>query len=338
MHNIQLIPKPDRHEWNAVVAHPLQTFEWAQARREHGQDVRFIGVYSGEVLQEGYLVIIHKLHPRLPFRIGYVQRSLLPPKEVLEFLYTWGKKEGLLFIKLEPDANKQDKKSSNWLTDIAQLSFSLLSSPHPIFIPWTMELNLTLSEEELAALLKPKNRYNIGLAQRKGVVVKERTDEEGYKEFEALYFETTKRQGYSGHTPRYHRAIFKHLKESIAHILIAYYLQKPLCAYELFLFKDVLYYPYGGSSKEHKNVMASNLLMWEAIMFGKRNGAKRFDMWGALDPDTYVKNPNHPWAGFTRFKEQFGAVFVEKIGSYDIVLHPILYGLFTLAWKIRKGR
>ena len=117
-----------------------------------------------------------------------------------------------------------------------------------------------------------------------------------------------------------------------SHLLLANYKKKTLVAWILFTFKDTLYYPYGASSSEHREVMASNLLMWEAIKFGKRLGLKNFDMWGSLGPNP---NPKDPWFGFHRFKEGYGPRLVEFVGSYDLVINPTNYQLLKALDKTR---
>ena len=127
------------------------------------------------------------------------------------------------------------------------------------------------------------------------------------------------------------------LDAGIAHLLIARYQNMPLAAWTLFSFHNVLYYPYGTSSRQFREVMAPNLLMWEAIKLGKKLGCLSFDMWGALGPNP---NPNDPFYGFNKFKEGYGAQLVEYVGTYDLVLKPKLYLLYTLAnswrWKILR--
>ena len=181
--------------------------------------------------------------------------------------------------------------------------------------------------------LKPKTRYNIKLAQKKGVVVKEESNQKGYEIFEKLYFETTKRQNYHGHDTNYHKTIWSNLKNKISHLLIAYYKNEPLSAYQLFIYKNRGYYVYGGSSDKHRNFMASNLLMWEALLFSKKKGCTSFDMWGSL-PKNY--SLSHPYAGFTRFKEGYGGEFVEMVGSYDLVIKPLIYKLYNFVYFLRK--
>jgi lipid II:glycine glycyltransferase (peptidoglycan interpeptide bridge formation enzyme) len=123
------------------------------------------------------------------------------------------------------------------------------------------------------------------------------------------------------------------LKGTQAKILIAFLGETPLAAYELLYFKKYFYYLYGGSSLLHKNVMAPNLLMWEAIKMGKRLGAETFDMWGSLPPDY---SDSHPWAGFTRFKEGYGTKFIHLSASYDLVINPVLYKIYNFIYKIRE--
>jgi len=275
---------------------------------------------------------LHKVHKLLPFTLGYLQRSSVPSITFLEFLRTYAKQKGLFFVKMEPNEESQKSK----VKSLKSKTLGIVESTHPLFPNWTMKLDLTSSIEELKANLHPKNRYNIGLSSRKGVIVKNVTnDTQGFKDFKQLFFATTKRQNYNMHNEHYHNIVFKHMKDaSIAHIFTAYLDNKPLASYEIFLHKNVLYYPYGGSSDTNRNVMAANLLMWSVIEWGKQHGATMFDMWGAMDPKQYEQYPNDPWAGFTRFKLQFNATFTQMIGSYDMVLNPILYWLYTILYKI----
>ena len=118
----------------------------------------------------------------------------------------------------------------------------------------------------------------------------------------------------------------------MARLLIAKYQGEPLVAWMLLNFASTLYYPYGGSSKEYKDVMASNLIAWEAIRLGKKMGLKVFDMWGALAPDAKESNP---WYGFHRFKAGYGPAHVEYVGTYDLILKPALYNTLNIADKLR---
>lgn len=310
-------------DWNIHAIHPLQSWQWGEARNAMGIDVLRIGEYDNLLLKNVFQITFHPI-PYTSYKIGYLPRSVFLSEEVVEFLYTYGKKHNVIFIKLEPN----QKKKTLHIT-----RYTLYESKFPLFPQWTQILDLTRSEDELLKAMHPKTRYNIKLAQKKGVYVREESDEKGFEIFSKLYFDTTKRQKYFGHNPQYHKIVWKHLKNGISHILIAYHEQTPLAAYELFYFKDTLYYPYGGTSEEKRNLMASNLLMWEAIKFGKKLGAETFDMWGSLPPDYDEKNP---WSGFTKFKQGYGTTFIEMSGSYDLVIFPMIYKIYSILYILRN--
>ncbi len=316
----------DKELFNSKAQHPLQSWEWGEARKKMGIEVLRIGEFTNKQISNVYQITFHKI-PYTRLKIGYLPRSVWPSKEVIDFLQEYGKTNNVIFVKLEPYVLKSEIRNP-------QLTHNkLIESRHPLFPNWTQILDLTKTEDELLRNMKSKTRYNINLAQRKGVTVNEISNKEGFKIFAKLYFETCKRQKYFGHLLNYHRIVWENLNKNIAHILIAFYKKIPLAAYELFYFNKIIYYPYGGTSLEHRNFMASNLLMWEAIKFGKKLGAEKFDMWGSLEPNY---NSNHPWSGFTRFKEGFGGTFTELVGSYDLIIKNIPYSLYNFLHSLRR--
>jgi lipid II:glycine glycyltransferase (peptidoglycan interpeptide bridge formation enzyme) len=310
-------------EYNKYARHPMQSWEWGEARRKTGVKIMRLGEYKAQKLVNVFLLTFHQI-PSTAYKIGYLPRSVIPSNEVIKFILDYAKQNKIIFVKLEPDVEKSKIKIENQ---------KIVKSKHPLFPVWTQVLDLNKTEEELLKSFHSKTRYNIRLAERKGVVVKEMSNDEGFKIFSKLYFETCKRQKYYGHSPKYHQIIWDSLKKNIAHILIAFYNDVPLAAYELFYFKKTLYYPYGGTSVEYKNLMASNLLMWKAISFGKNLNAEKFDMWGSLGPNY---DPTDPWSGFTRFKEGYNTKFEEFIGSFDIVADKNLYQIYNNIYLLRE--
>ncbi len=311
----------DQKEYNAVAYHPLQSWEWGEARRKMGVSVVRIGEYHNDRLTHVFQVTFHHI-PFTPFRIGYLPRSIMPSDAVIEVLTAEALRRNAIFVKIEPNEPFGEDAPSE-----------LVTSAHPLFPEWTQILDLTKSESELLKNMKPKTRYNIKLARKKGVVVKRMTNEKGFQIFSDLYFKTTDRQKYRGHSIAYHEIVFEFLKSSISHIFVAFVDDEPLAAYQIFLYKNVLYYPYGGSSDQKRNYMAPHLLMWEIIRYGKEQGAEKFDMWGSL-PKGF--DQNDPWAGFTRYKEGFGTEFFRFAGSYDLIIHKNLYYIYNILHKVRK--
>jgi len=80
--------------------------------------------------------------------------------------------------------------------------------------------------------------------------------------------------------------------------------------------------------------MSNNLIMWEVIRFGKKKDCVLFDMWGSLGPEPDKKDS---WYGFHRFKEGYGAKVVEFVGSWDLVIKPVLYWGYRGGNKLRWG-
>ena len=178
-----------------------------------------------------------------------------------------------------------------------------------------------------------KTRYNLRLAEKRGVEIIEDSSEVGFEDYWKLMEETTKRQGFFAHGKEYHCKMWQTMTESgMGHLFKAVYEGKTLTAWMVFILNDTIYYPYGASSNENREVMASNLMMWEVIRYGKKQGCRLFDMWGSLGPTPDIKDP---WYGFHKFKQGYGAELVEFLGSFDLVVKPTLYKLYGLTDRLR---
>jgi lipid II:glycine glycyltransferase (peptidoglycan interpeptide bridge formation enzyme) len=332
------ITERERHKFNSIATHPLQSYEWGEFRARTGIKVIRRGFYEGDNIISGLQLTIHKI-PHTKWTIGYVPKGTMPNKDMLEELIKIGKANNCIFIQLEPN-EKKEASQQELVNKLQTTSYKILSSAHPLFTKYTFQLDLTKTEDELLKQMHSKTRYNIRVAQKHDVVVKEQTSEQAFQEYLKLTEETTNRQGFFAHTKKYHQLMWETLGEKkntrhdelSAHLLIAYYKNIPLTTWILFVFHDTLYYPYGASSSTHREVMASNLMMWEAIRFGKKLGLKTFDMWGSLgeNPD-----PKDAWYGFHKFKMGYSPKLVEFVGSYDLIINPFAYQFYKVVDKVR---
>lgn len=321
----------DRTAFNQKAGHPLQSYEWGEFRELTGIKVIRKGIFEGRKLITPIQVTIHPL-PKLNYQIGYFPKGPMPDEIQLTVLKQIGQENNCLLIKLEPNVPK-----ANSFTQINQFLLKRGCRPgRPLFTQHTFELNLKPKEDELLKNFHPKTRYNINLSLRKGVKAIVDNSPNSFQWFIKLLFEeTTKRQGFFAHTPEYFTKMWQVLApKGMAHILRAEYQGKTLAAFMAFVFNQKIYYPYGASTRENKELMAPNLLMWELIKLGQKLNCQTLDMWGALGPKP---DPNDPWYGFHRFKQGYGASLVEFLGSYDLVLNPGLYRLYRLAEEARWG-
>ena len=289
------------------MAHPLQTTEWGEFRKEWGNEI---------LTTEFGIITLHKI-PFTKFKIGIFEKGPKPTREMINQLKELGKEKSIVFIKLEPNVEKDD-------SIIELLSKSGLIRGKTLFTPTTFWIDLTKSEEELLASFSSKTRYNIRLAQKHGVNVRIDNSDKAFEKYLELTEETNKRQGFYSHTPRYHRLMWKHLKGNIANLLKASYKGEIITTWILFSHDGFLYYPYGASTDKYKEVMANNLMMWEAIKFGKKQGLTTFDLWGREEGK-----------GFTKFKEGYNPKVVEFVGSWDLVINKPMYYLYRMAEKVR---
>ncbi len=318
--------------YDTLALHPLQSWEWGEFRKKTGTEIYRFGEYHNGKLIHIFQLTLHKI-PKTNFFVGYIPKSAIPSGTLLLFLTDFFKNKKLIFIKFEPAVETTEKHIDK---DLEVGRYILNLSPRPLFTKYTFQIDLTKSEETLLKEMKPKTRYNVRLADKKGVTVEEDNSNESFETYLKLQKETTKRQGFYAHNEKYHRLLWETLKPAqIARILTAKYNNEVLVSWMVFLFNNVLYYPYGGSSDKYRKLMPSNLMLFKASLWGKENGAKTFDLWGALgeNPD-----PKDSWIGFHKFKEGYSPKHVEFIGSFDFVLNPFMYSIYNfvdnLRWKI----
>lgn len=306
-------------------SHPLQTHAWGAFRRAMGIDVAHT--------RYGY-VTFHRI-PQTPWTIGYFPKGTKPTETMIRELKKLGQQKNAVFIQLEPNVIK----SSQFAVHSSQI---LKPSHHPLFTKYTFVLDLTKSEEELLKTMHTKTRYNLRVATKHGVVIREDNSPEALSVYLRLSEETTERQGFYAHNRLYHQTVWNIMhKAGIARLFTATYQGRTLAAWIIFALDKTIYYPYGASGREHREVMAPTLLLWEIARWGKANGFTSFDLWGALGPSpTGEPDPENPWFGFHKFKQGFNPTLVEFVGSYDLVIRPTLYHIYkvadTLRWFLLK--
>lgn len=339
--NLREVPPSEKDQFNKLAAHPLQSWEWGDFRQSYGTKVFRLGHYSNHKLLSTFQLTVHPI-PKTKYSILVCFRSTVPSPETIKELSAFGHKHNTISIKFEPEVYKAVNGIEN--KQFNKLKESLLNHGclpgRPQFARYSFIIDLTKNEQGLFSRLSPKTRYNVRLAQKHGVTIAEDNQPDTWEAYWKLSEETTKRQHFYSHNRHYHQLLWDRLHPtSMAHLLKAVYQGKILSTWMLFLFNNVLYYPYGAWSGQHKEVMANNLMMWEAVRWGKNHGAKRFDLWGAAGPET---PKNDPWQGFTRFKEGYGGELVEFLGSYDLVISRPLYRIYreaeNLRWKLLRLR
>lgn len=306
--------------------------------------IKFFGIFAYVPMAPNFLVNEDSLSEQTAIQrenflsaLSVLLKKNLPPEVfLLRFDPPWGTETENACGKTDGD----EKKFSNF--PLKPVSKKIIKPSYDVQPPDTVILNLTLTEEELLMQFKQKWRYNIRLAEKKGVSVKSFyeknvTDKE-IDIFYSLYEETAKRDGIGIHSKEYYRSFFETANDYSqvrAAVHIAEYENEPLAAIITVFYASEAVYLYGASSNKNRNLMSAYLLQWKAITAAKKHGCKSYDFYG-IPP---FENPRHPMYGLYRFKTGFGGKIIHRVGSLDFPCRStVLYKLYTAAETLRAFR
>ncbi len=359
--------------WNQIISqlpnpHFLQTYEWGQVKAKYGwvpyyavwtedgkwkveSDLRLLSTFHSpivaaalilkrQILSQGFAARLSILYaPKGPL-LDWSNEALR--KRVLDDLQSFAKKQGAIFLKLDPDvvlgrgvpvsegdvsensgqAVRSDLRRRGWAESSEQIQFRN-----------TVMVDLSASEEDILMRMKQKTRYNVRLAEKKGVTVRVgKLEDLGmlYK----MYAETSVRDGFVIRDEAYYMTVWKLFMSSdpsslvtrpSAVPLIAEVDGEPVAAIFLFMFAGRGYYVYGMSRDKHREKMPTYLLQWAAMKHAKAHGCLSYDLWGA--PDVFDESDSM-W-GVYRFKEGLSGEVVRTLGAYDFAPNKFWYSIYS---------
>jgi lipid II:glycine glycyltransferase (peptidoglycan interpeptide bridge formation enzyme) len=186
----------------------------------------------------------------------------------------------------------------------------------------TRGIDLRPSEGAILAQMKPKGRYNIGVALRHGVSIVEDTSAQGLADFQEIYEETAMRQGMNPKPPDYFQTLLS-LCSPVRRgsLFFAEYQGIRLATALVVYFGRIATYFYGGSRHIHRNLMAPYLLHFEIMRKAKALGHEWYDMWGIAP----TNDPDHSWHNFSVFKAKFGGAELHLVPTLDYVFDCAAY-------------
>lgn len=340
----------DLASWNAEIAglpgaHILQSRQWAEFKQEYGwtplpqvwRDENGRVCAAAMVLKRA--IPLGGFAARL--NVLYVPRGPLLDwsspdwrERVLGDLKALARQQRSIFIKIDaevitgtgvPGTVDAVEEAVGEATLDALRSGGWKYSPDQIQFRNTVWLDLHGDENDWLARMKQKTRYNLRLAQKKGVQV--RSGNPGDLEMlYRMYAETSLRDGFVIRAESYYRDLWnRFLHAGLAHVLVAEVEGEAVAALVLFVFAGKAWYLYGMSRDLHREKMPNYALQWEAVRLAKLLGCERYDLWGAPD----VFDETDTMAGVFRFKEGLGGRVVRTIGAWDYTPSPVLYTLYT---------
>ncbi|GAB4533296.1 MAG: peptidoglycan bridge formation glycyltransferase FemA/FemB family protein [Anaerolineae bacterium] len=330
--------------WDEALAalprpHVLQTWDWGDFKSRWGwRPTRLLFERNRQPVAAAQ--ILQRRLPRTPLSVTYVPKGpaldyddipLLG--EVLSVLEQWSRRQGTLFIKIDPDVWVGYGSEDSPPLPQARAVLGMLSergwrpSAEQIQFKNSVILDLKPDEDTLLTGMKPKTRYNIRLTGRRGVNVCTGVESD-LETFYHMYYETSQRNRFLIRSPAYYLDVWaQFLRAGRGHLLLAEVDGEPVAGLFLFSFEQTAWYMYGASTSRHRNLMPNYLLQWEAIRLAKRLGCTEYDMWGA--PDCF--DESDPMWGVYHFKTGFGAKTARGIGAFDYAPRPWLYWFYTVA-------
>lgn len=339
----KILEKKDYEKWMKFLDHhPLSSIhqipQWGEFQQATPTRGKFwiVALEKNEKIIAGTMIIRHKLPkgycwfyaargPLLDFdnpKIAQKQMNAL-----LDHIKEIARREHAVFLRIDPA-----------LTPEKPIIFKGFQKTNKGFQPnHTLIIDLSKSEAEILSEMKQKGRYNIKLAEKKGVKIRisdPANTAQLTKDIDAFYkllSETTSRDKFHGHNKEFYKNMVQILGKNHAKLYVAEYKNDIIAATIVTHFKDTAIYYYGVSGNQHRNVMAPYLLQWQAIKDAKEAGLKHYDFLGISPPN----QPRHAWAGVTDFKSKFGGQEVSYQLPQEYSFKKLHHSFYKLYKKLR---
>jgi peptidoglycan pentaglycine glycine transferase (the first glycine) len=335
-----------RDAWDSAIAtlpgaHILQAWEWGEGKARFGWTVARRTWETDGSLAAAAQVLRRSVRagpfsatlfyvpkgPLLDWHSAHTRDAVLADLEAL------ARREHAIQIKIDPDlilgrgipgsaTEKQDAPGAEAVRALAGRGWRF--SPEQVQFANTVILDLQPEENALLAAMKPKTRYNIRLAQKHGVAVREGSEQD-LPLLYRMYAETADRDSFVIRSEEYYRDVWgAMMRADRARPLIAEVEGLPVAALILFHFAGRGWYLFGMSRAVHREKMPNHLLQWEAKRWLKNRGCSTYDLWGAPD----VFDASDPMWGVFQFKTGFGGEVVRSAGAWDFTSSPLRYSAY----------
>ncbi|MEE8390637.1 MAG: peptidoglycan bridge formation glycyltransferase FemA/FemB family protein [Anaerolineae bacterium] len=330
---------PQSDDWDRFVVrrtdgHILQTSPWGALKSQFGWTDERVGLIRGDDLVAGAQILYRRLPVGLG-RLAYVPKGPLTDwsneeqvRALLASLDSAVRSQGSIALMIEPDLSDEIAHRER----LRALGFR--PSPLDAIQPRrTLVVDISPDEATILAAMKSKTRYNVRLAARKGVTVRE-AGEADLLAFHTLMAATAARDRFGVHTPAYYEEAYRlFVPRNWARLLLAEVEGEPVAALMVFALLPRAWYLVGASGNAHREKMPTYLLQWEAIRWAKSLGCTTYDLYGVPDEDVetleaeFIQRRDGLW-GVYRFKRGFGGRLLRSVGAWDRVYAPVRYRLY----------
>lgn len=341
---MQIITDPPTHEWdrfctNHPDGHLLQTSTWGALKSRFGWSAERLALYTNDTVEAGAQVLFRSMPGGLT--LAYVPKGPLVDWQneqqcqvLLQALDRLCRSRRAFALKVEPDL----PESSDLEARLVQLGFR--ASPQVIQPRRTILVDLEADEETILERMKSKTRYNIRLSERKGVRVRQ-ASENDLAAFNELMVTTGERDGFGVHSTEYYAVAHDLLSRAgLGQLLLADFEGEPLAGILAGACGKKAWYLYGASGNANRSKMPTYALQWAAMCWARSRGCTSYDLWGVPDEDLetleqgFTERSDGLW-GVYRNKRGYGGTLVRYAGAYDRPYNKLIYWLYCLALNLR---
>ena len=323
----------DQEKYNAFIqknekSHFMQSPLWAKVKDNWKNEVIVSEDENGNI--RGTLSVLIRKVPLFPSTMMYAPRGPVCDvhdrqviAELVEGAKQIAKKNRSYVLKIDPDVEAEDQQFAAIARDLGFRMKNKSKNFEGIQPRFVFRLDIKgKTPDEVMAGFHSKTRYNIRLAQRKGVVSRIGTRED-LKAFHDIMVVTGTRDEFVVRSLDYFQKMYDALGPEHVRLYMAEYQGKPVAGTLAILYGNKVWYLYGASANEARNVMPNYLLQWNMIQWAMENHCDIYDFRG-VSGDLDESNPLY---GLYRFKKGFNGKFTEFIGEMDYVFSPIMYFL-----------
>lgn len=340
---VSAIEISNRKSWDDLLAtlpdpHALQSWDWGEFKGRWGWEPVRLAWETPDGTPLAAAQILKRRIEKTPWCMLYLPKGpvwdytdLTLVERVSADLEAYARREKAIFVKIDPDVPIAFGAEDSGVHLLGERVETLLTqrgwqfSSQQIQFKNTVILDLNRPEAAMLAAMKPKWRYNIRLAARKGVAIRRGTEVD-LESFYRLYATTSRRDGFLIRPQAYYLDVWRQFPAANrATLLLADIDGEAVAGLILFHFGQTAWYMYGASDDAHRNLMPNHLLQWEAIKTAQSLGCTRYDMWGA--PDTFDESDSM-W-GVYKFKTGFGGVTRQGLGAFDYPVNKFIYAAYV---------
>jgi lipid II:glycine glycyltransferase (peptidoglycan interpeptide bridge formation enzyme) len=333
----------NRQQWNDFVASSeccniTQSYEWGELSSHLGaSDVLRVGVVDSTGCLLAAMLLLVSTLPVLKCTYFYAPRGPIvadPDSPALTVLLNFVKAEAYRYravmLKVEPSVADENR---HWSHTLKMRGFR--PNPYATHIRHEWVLDIRPDEQTLLAAMKEKWRYNIRLATRKGVTVRQGEGAADLETFYRLYQTTSKRDLFVIHEKSLYTDIMNHFgTDGRAALFLAEYAGQAIASTIVLTLGHWSWYMYGASSNEERERMPNHLLQWTSIQWAKAHGCWYYNFRGIPD---ILEEGQELW-GIYLFKRGFGGYPIRFMQTHDLVYQPLLYETYRRMLDLKRWR